>query len=39
MKNLQGFDQKFRKIGEKSTKINLVNIVKTFWKTSQRNAA
>ena len=41
MKNLQGFDQKFHKIGKKliSTKINLVNIVKTFWKTSQRNAA
>ena len=41
MKNLQGFDKKFRKIGEKliSKKINLVNIVKTFWKTSQGTAA
>ena len=41
MKNLQGFDKKFRKIGEKliSTKINLVNIVKTFWKTLQGTAA
>ena len=41
MKDFQGFDKKSCRLGEKliPTKINLVNVVKPFWKMSQRNAA
>lgn len=41
MKDFQDFDKKSRRLGEKliSTKINLVNVVKPFWKMSQGNAA
>ena len=41
MKDFQGFDKKSRRLGEKltSTKINLVNVVKPFWKMPQGNAA